>query len=819
VTDVSRALIARIACARFDSLEGFAAPAAVEKARAWTRAAAGAEHARRDLADRLYVLAGEPSSDPARARARFGILRQRRAVHRGAVDAAAIAALPGAGKEDAAAAQALARLETAERRSRDELEEALAEAARTAARTLELLVADPVFAEGLWLVGPALHAGALRLTSGRARHNARSRRVADTVAEYAVRAATKTSPQGVFCATASAAFGACSALEGDARPARLSVRINVAEARKLLRFQPVDDSRLELDPALVRGEDAFEFWRAETGAAGEDTDRHVRIKAGPALDALVALLEDAPRGAVERGELAAWAVARMGEGARPWLERIASAGLLRPCGALPFDEPRPLRRAARARTKDALAFEHIEARLDEAGGEPDPARRVRTYEAVRSELAALPACPELDLDGALRVDAAAALTATVDLRHTRELARVVPAYARWFAALYPRRLLLDPWVRRFLAVVGPEREVSLATLVHGTFDEPGSAARASFPDPSALGLAGLASASARDAHARREAWIERRLEENAGEIGLDDADWSHLAGDTAPPRFACGVLFQEDAARMVLNALYGPGLAAARFARLHDGEAAFAATVRKAATSLASPGAVIAEIAYRHGGRTANAGLHPRVFPHVIVLPGEDADPEAEPIPLRDLFVRWDEGRERFALRSRRLDREVVPLLANGLSPDGFVAFLVAIGQQDAQPLAWFRDLAPRRAGPVPRVACGDTVLFRRRWQWTPADTARILDPAEAPAVRFARVQEWREQAGAPRHVFVDFARRAKPVHFDLTAPGRIEALARSAAEFGAPTVREMWPVPTGDGPAGHAVEYLADVLDAGERA
>jgi hypothetical protein len=325
--------------------------------------------------------------------------------------------------------------------------------------------------------------------------------------------------------------------------------------------------------------------------------------------------------------------------------------------------------------------------------------------------------------------------------------------------------------------------------------------------------------SARDAHARREAWLERRLCGAGEEIALGNADWSQLAGDAAPPRFACGVLFQEHGARIALNALYGAGLAAARLARLHGNEAGFAETVRTSVTMLSPPGAVIAEITYRHSGRTANAGLHPRVFAHAIVLPGETPDPDVEPIPLRDLLVRWDAAAERFVLRSRRLDREVVPVLANGLSPDGFVAFLVAIGQQDAQPLAWFRDLAPRRAGPLPRVASGDTVLFRRRWQWTPEDTARILDPAARPAVRFARVQQWREEANAPRHVFVDFPRHAKPVHYDLTAPGRIEALARSAAERAAPTLREMWPVPAGGGPAGHAVEFLAHVLDAGERA
>jgi hypothetical protein len=411
-----------------------------------------------------------------------------------------------------AAAHRLAGLEAQSRRARDELEEALAQAGSNAARALASWIEDPAFAEGLWLAGPALHANALRLAGGGARANARSRRIANSVIEYAVRAATKTSPQGVFCASAPAGFGPRSALAGDARPARLSVRINVAEARKLLRLHPAGRAAdLELDPALVRREDAFEFWRAETGAAGEETDRLVRVKAGAALVALVAYMEDAPTGSIDRRALESWAMALLGDGAADWIDRLVQAGFLRPCGGLPFDEPRPLRRAARANHGAPPEFERIEARLDDAGIEPDPAARIRHYEAVRAELAGLPACPALDGDAALRVDAAAALTATADLRCADELARVVPAYARWFAALYPRRLLLERWVRRFLAIVGPDREVALASLVHGAFDEPAGAARVSFPDPAALDASGPGSAGSRDAHARREAWLDRRL--------------------------------------------------------------------------------------------------------------------------------------------------------------------------------------------------------------------------------------------------------------------------------------------------------------------
>src|SRR5262249_1722666 len=181
--------------------------------------------------------------------------------------------------------------------------------------------------------------------------------------------------------------------------------------------------------------------------------------------------------------------------------------------------------------------------------------------------------------------------------------------------------------------------------------------------------------------------------------------------------------------RIVLNAFFGAGIALARFAwLLGEGGLPSSAIVREVgrfAAPLAPPGAIVAEITYNHLGRSANAGLRPPVLAHEIELPGPRASPGAEPIALADLTVRWDSTGERFVLRSlSRLpsDAEVVPVISSGVSPEGFISFLVEIGRQGLQPLALFPGFDVPGIRRWPRFVLGRTVLFRRRWIFLPGE-------------------------------------------------------------------------------------------------
>src|SRR5262249_14996124 len=110
-------------------------------------------------------------------------------------------------------------------------------------------------------------------------------------------------------------------------------------------------------------------------------------------------------------------------------------------------------------------------------------------------------------------------------------------------------------------------------------------------------------------------------------IHLDDLDLDRLIGPGPSFRWAAGVLFQLAARdfgavesgdyRIVLNALFhGAGLSLSRFAHLLGGE--IVSELKRAWSVLERPGAIVAEVTYNHGGRTANAGLRPAIFAHEI---------------------------------------------------------------------------------------------------------------------------------------------------------------------------------------------------------
>jgi hypothetical protein len=263
----------------------------------------------------------------------------------------------------------------------------------------------------------------------------------------------------------------------------------------------------------------------------------------------------------------------------------------------------------------------------------------------------------------------------------------------------------------------------------------------------------------------------------------------------------------------VLNALFsGAGLALSRFAHLH-GEPILrelSAQWEWMESALRpEPGAIVAEVTYMHSGRSANAGLRPSLFRHEIELPGEKASAGADVIPLSDLTVRYDSARGRFALRSKSRRAPVVPVVNSGISPEGFVSFLLAVGRQGLQPVGYFPGFDAADVGRWPRFRCGDVVLFRARWCFAEGETPR---PGPSPADFFERTARWRRRHGLPRHVFVHTAAEPKPFYVDLESPPFVDLLRRALPA--ALTVTEMLPGPdalwVADRQGRYAVEFLA---------
>jgi hypothetical protein len=270
---------------------------------------------------------------------------------------------------------------------------------------------------------------------------------------------------------------------------------------------------------------------------------------------------------------------------------------------------------------------------------------------------------------------------------------------------------------------------------------------------------------------------------------------------------------------LAINGLYaGGGLAVARLAHLHAGDAPveqgpIARALREGWSWLERDGAVVAELSYMHGGRTANAGLRPSLFGHEIVLPGGRATPGRDAIPLEDLALRFESGARRFRLRWRSRGVDVMPIVSSGISPEGLVAFLIAVGQQDLQPLALFPGFEAEGVRRWPRFRLGRVVVFRRRWVLATGDTPLAAPHLPFDAARRIEVERWRRAQAIPFRVFAHTDADPKPFLVDFESPWLVERLARALDPARTLHLTEMLPdadaMWTRDAQGRYASEFL----------
>jgi hypothetical protein len=188
--------------------------------------------------------------------------------------------------------------------------------------------------------------------------------------------------------------------------------------------------------------------------------------------------------------------------------------------------------------------------------------------------------------------------------------------------------------------------------------------------------------------------------------------------------------------------------------------------------------------------------------------------------------VRYDSSRERFVLRSRSRGQELRPILSSGISPEGFVSFLLAIGRQDLQqPLGSFPGFEAPGIRRWPRMRWGRIVVFRRRWD-LPIAEWRALRTSRDGAAAFESVQRWRAREDAPRRVFVASSREPKPYFVDLESPPFLELLDHHALASTAPAdevlhVTEMLPGPerswVNDAHGRYASEFLVHLQNVAD--
>ena len=649
------------------------------------------------------------------------------------------------------------------------------------------------------------------------------RHVAAKALAYAARAATKTSPQSVFCATALAkAEGAAAEVSGVPRIAAVDLSLSVAESRKvacvLAADEAVEAAVIPRPNATLSEQDgALTFWKFASFRHATDDESLSRVKDHPVLRAVC---EEAGA-AIPLPELRRRVAERCGldeDELRPFLRRMIETGVLIGEIEIPYNERRPLRYVAeRAREagceagwiEPALAVEEGVDRLAPADGD-----RIGGMARVGAALAALPHVRPIKNDELYRLDARGALDVTLPGAVVDELRQALRPYVRLFAALYPGRRYLQSWVDRFLAKFPADSDVPLMDVYRAVTEEADSYRPAAFPEPASDGPSPL-----------------EAVRDYAASAGvLDDAVLDRLVPGAPEPPWACGVLFQVGAAspeaiargeyQLTLNGLFhGAGLSLSRFAHLLGDPVV--TELRRAWSVLLRPGAILAELTYNHGGRTANAGLRPSIFEHEIELPGDKASMGARVFGLVDLVVRFDTKADRFVLRLARLGTEVVPVVNSGVNPVGFVSFLVAIGEQGLQPLTYFPGFDAPGITHWPRLVSGKLVLFREHWVF------RRGEWPDAPArgddlVAFARAAlRWRERWRLPRHVFVHSSREPKPRYVDLASPVFLDQLRRDLAALTAEKdpalhVAEMLPGPEDlfvrDAEGGYATEFLVQL-------
>ena len=216
------------------------------------------------------------------------------------------------------------------------------------------------------------------------------------------------------------------------------------------------------------------------------------------------------------------------------------------------------------------------------------------------------------------------------------------------------------------------------------------------------------------------------------------------------------------------------------------------------------PDAIYAEIVHLPEGRVGNIMMRPQLRDHEIAFLGRSGAAEDKQIPLSDLMVSI--AGDRVVLRSRRLNREVIPRLSCAhnwsFRSIGAYRFLCILQNQGLAQVSHF-DWGPLGVAPyLPRLVSGRTVLARARWQLSEEDV-KSLDGG------FEAVQKLRARFEMPR--FVELSEGDNELPIDLDNPLSVEC-AIPLMKKGRPTLTEMLPGPDeliAVGPDGRYVQEL----------
>ncbi|HVF03796.1 MAG TPA: lantibiotic dehydratase [Frankiaceae bacterium] len=292
--------------------------------------------------------------------------------------------------------------------------------------------------------------------------------------------------------------------------------------------------------------------------------------------------------------------------------------------------------------------------------------------------------------------------------------------------------------------------------------------------------------------------LTRALTDGATELELAKADFDALKNadpHPLPDALSVAATVTSDG-RVVFDHAGGPSGARllGRFCHLDPGiEKLTRAHVE--AEEAVRPDVVFAEVVHLPEGRVGNILARPvlreREIPFLAV---SGVEPERQ-IALDDLLV--SVVGDRVVLRSRRLDREVVPRITNAHNHQtGALAvyrFLGALQYQGyAANISWSWG-SLRNAPFLPRVTYGRLVLSRALWNLPPDDLSG-LKGAKTDDARAEVIGAVRAKARLPRRVVISMGDNDLPVDLDTEA-GRT-LFAHEAKRGGGLKLVELYPAP-----------------------
>ncbi|MCU1228613.1 MAG: Lanthionine biosynthesis protein LanB [Acidobacteria bacterium] len=313
--------------------------------------------------------------------------------------------------------------------------------------------------------------------------------------------------------------------------------------------------------------------------------------------------------------------------------------------------------------------------------------------------------------------------------------------------------------------------------------------------------------------------LVRALGEGRTEIELNDDDllrMQNVERPTLPDAFhvmgtiaaASAEAVERGEYRMHVHFASGPS-GARMLGRFCHVDAAIREGVEKhlADEEALRPDALFAEIVHLPAGRIGNILARPVLRRFEIPFLGRSGAPQDAQIPLDDLLV--SVSGDRIRLRSKRLDREVIPRLTSAHNTTseslGAYRFLAAVSQGLGMQWTW----GPLETLPfLPRVISGRIVLARARWRIM---TTRIQTiAATSGAARYRAVQRFREEHRMPRYVVLTDGDHELLVDFEnvLALDAAIE-LVRNRPDF---VFTELYPAPDqlcAEGPEGHFFHEL----------